>query len=191
VQADVMRTLRLRVSLPCASVVIALLLGPAAQAKTRTTFVSKRYGYSLALPGGSARFFTSHARSNWSGGGPAPSDPQFDQISDLKTHSLFMVAAEKLPAGWTLRRWASFTLSITVPPCHRKGPRTRTSSLGGARALVSELQCVEGIVVQLAAVHAGRGYFFVDLTANRSGTPHASDLRSFDSVRRAFEFSRG
>jgi hypothetical protein len=46
-------------------VVAGLMLAPPTQAGG-TTFVSKRYGYSLRLPGGSDRWLSSRATENWS-----------------------------------------------------------------------------------------------------------------------------
>jgi hypothetical protein len=171
---------RLVAAAPALAAVLALMHGPAAQAAPLTTFVSNQYGYAMVLPDGSARYLTTHASTNWSGGGPFPSDPAFDQINDLKTHSLYMVAAKRIPPGWTLRKWTSFTISITVPPCHRQHTPT-TSKLGGTPALAYDLKCAEGLVFQLAAVHAHRGYLFI-YTAD---TP---DRSAFNTALGTFHF---
>jgi hypothetical protein len=161
--------------------VVALMLVPLAEGTPTTKFVSKRYGYSMVLAGGSARYLTIKALSNWSGSGPFPSDPEFDQINDLKKHSLYAVAAKRIPTGWTLRKWTSFTISITVPPCHYKRQTLAKSNLGGAAALVYELKCAEGLVFQSAAIHAHRGYFVIY-------TADTVDRRAFNAGLRSFHF---
>ena len=175
------RVLRLVAGASFLVAVLALMLGPVAEGTPKTTFVSKRYGYSMVLAGGSARYLTVHASTTWSGSGPGPSDPAFDQINDLKTHSLYMVAAKRIPPGWTLRRWTSFTISITVPPCTDKQQTLTKSSLGGAPALVYELKCAEGLVFQLGAIYAHRGYFVIY-------TADAVDRRAFKAALRSFHF---
>jgi hypothetical protein len=52
--------------------VAALMVGTVAEATPDTNFVSKRYGYSMALVGGSARYLMSPAQAAWSGGQPTP-----------------------------------------------------------------------------------------------------------------------
>jgi hypothetical protein len=178
------RVLRLVAGASCLVAVVALVLGPVAEGTLTTNFVSKRYGYSMVLAGGSARYLTTHALANWSGGGPFPSDPAFDQINDLKTHSLYTVAAKRIPRDWTLRKWTSFTISITVPPCAHKQQTLTKSNLGGAAALVYELKCAEGLVFQLAAIHAHRGYFVIYMA-------DAVDRRAFNAGLRSFHFLGG
>jgi hypothetical protein len=172
---------RLVASAPVLAAVVALMLAPVAEGTPTTNFVSKRYGYSMVLAGGSARYFLTPATTNWSGGQPFPSDPAFDQINDLKTHGLYTVAAKRIPTGWTLRKWTSFTISITVPPCHQKQQTLTKSNLGGAPALVYELKCAEGLVLQLAAIHAHRGYLVVY-------TADTVDRRVFNAGLRSFHF---
>lgn len=162
-----------------APVAVALVLTATAEGAT-TNFVSKRYGYSLALTGGSARYILTPASTNWSGSGPSPSDPAFDQIDDLQTHSSYMVASKPIPPGWTLRKWMSSTRSITVPPCTYKRTLAK-SNVDGAPALAYELKCAEGVVFQLAAIHAQRGYLII-VAAD------ASVQRAFNAARRSFRF---
>jgi hypothetical protein len=163
--------------------------GSGSQAATKSggspkTFVSEHYGYSMALTPGSARF-SSQAHKAWSGSTPFPSDPAFDQITDRKNFSSYMVAAKRLPAGWTLRRWTAFTVSITVPPCTYERRTMTRSSLGGEPAFVYDLKCAEGPFRQLAAVHNRRGYLFIDVP------PNAANRRAFDRARRSFRFQGG
>jgi hypothetical protein len=154
---------------------------PTTSSRSPTTFVSEHYRYSMALTPGSA-MSSAQAHKAWSGSTPFPSDPAFDQIFDRKNFSSYMVAAKRLPPGWSLRRWAAFTISITVPPCSfEKGTMTR-STLGGEPALAYELKCAEGVFRQLAAVHDRRGYLFIDVP------PNAGDQRAFDIARRSFHF---
>jgi hypothetical protein len=164
-----------------AAAAVALSLGSIAEGASSTTFVSKRYGYSMTLPGGHARYLSSPATATWSHGGPFPSDPAFDQIDDLKTHSAYTIAAKRLRGAWTLRKWTAFTISVTVPPCRPKQPGLTRSRLGDSPALVYELKCAEGRVYQLAAVHAHRGYLFIY-------TADSVNRRGFDAGRRAFHF---
>ena len=175
------RTLPLVAGAPVLAAVVALMLAPVASGTPTTNFVSKRYGYSMTLAGGSARYLLTPATTSWSGGQPFPSDPAFDQINELKTHSLYTVAAKRIPAEWTLQKWTSFTISITVPPCHPKQPTLTRSELGDASALVYELKCAEGLVLQLTAIHAHRGYLVVF-------TADTVDRRVFNAGLRSFRF---
>jgi hypothetical protein len=160
--------------------VVALVIGPAAEGTTKMAFVSKRYGYSMQLAGGTTNYLLTRASTNWSGSTPTPGvDPAFDEINNLKAHSLYGVAAKRIPSGWTLSRWMAFTRSITIPPCADKPHTLMKWTLDGAPALVYEVKCADGLVLQLAAVHAHRGYFVVYTADDVERRAFAAGLASF------------
>lgn len=156
------------------------------------TFVSKRYDYSLVLPGGSAKWVESPALSDWSGDTPSKINPGFDRIYNSQNGwtPWVWVAAEPVPAATTLEDWASFLVSITNPGCTYTQQTFATTKLGDANALRYTVSCPDaGVVIQLAAIHDHRGYFFL----YGSGTPelHTSDWSAFDMWRQGFQFVSG
>jgi hypothetical protein len=166
-------------------VVMALLLVPAATARPTATFVSKRYGYSLVLPGGSTRWRSSLAIVNWSSdsiGGIG--SPAVDTFTDQLTNRTFVLAARRTRSD--LKHWTAFVASARPTNCG--APKAlREDTLGGARARVLTWSCTDGYkVIVIAALHAGRGYFM--LVASPTNLSRASDLRAFDAARRSFRF---
>lgn len=152
----------------------------AAGSHAATTFASTHYGFSIVLPGGSSRYLVTPARTSWSGRTPEPGvDPSFDQINDLKTHSQYRVAAKSIPSSWTLRKWQSYTISTTDPPCTYKPGTLVTTSLGGSPALAYEVECSDGPAFQLAAIHGHRGYFVIYQADAVELPALTGELRSF------------
>lgn len=156
-------------------------------AAAKTTFTSKRYRYSIALPGGSARYETLGAHTSWSGSVPNRSNPAFDHISDLHSGRFLLIAAKRVVPGMTLRKWMSYLVSVINPGCTYAKQTFTESTLGGAPALGFKLRCSEGITLQLGTIHAHRAYFFIDITSKPK--LHPSDRRAFDVLRRSFRFS--
>src|SRR5579871_2783072 len=165
----------------CASLWLTLTLTTAAAGPSpTTTFTSKTYAYSIVLSGGSDSYLLTPARISWSGGTPtAGVDPAYDQINDLEDHSEYRFAAKSLPSGWTLRRWTSFTVSITDPPCHYEPQTLTKSTLARTPAFLYEETCAEGTVFQLAAIHADRGYLVIYLGDSPARHAFVAALRSF------------
>lgn len=164
-------------------IVAGLVLAPSTLAGG-TTFVSKRYGYSLRLPGGSSRWLSSLATENWSSGGIEHGSPGFDTFTDLRKGRIYFLAAR---AGRSsLGRWTAFVVSARPAVCGapRSLPR---STLAGEQARVLMWSCSDGYrVIVTTALHAHRGY--VMLVASQTTLSRASDLRAARAARRSFRF---
>jgi len=155
------------------------------------TFVSEHYDYSLALPGGPAKWVESQALTIWAGDTPSKMNPAFDRIYNAQNNwtPWVWVAAEPVPTGMTLENWASFLVSITNPGCTYAQQTFATTKLGSAKALRFTLSCADGgagMTIQLAAIHDHRGYFFI----YGSGAPELqdSDWSAFNTWRQSFQF---
>lgn len=171
------------------TIALALLLSgcsaPTAKAPPTTTFVSKRYGYSIALPGHSARWYNRPALANWTSGSIGGIDsPGFDTFTDLKLSRNYLLAA--VPGRWSLSRWTDFAMSARSEICGL--PRSLPSStLDGARARVFTWSCTDGYrIIGATALHAGRGYFM--LVISPIADSRSADLDAFQATRRSFRF---
>ena len=164
---------------------LLFLLVSAANAVPAKTFVSKRYAYSLVLPGNSSRWASHLAIANWSsdsiGGIGAPA---IDTFSDLLTGRSYLLGAR--PTGSSLDQWTKFVVSARSSVCG--APKSvEKSSLGGAAARVVTWSCTDGYrVMTIAALHAKRGYFM--LVASPTVLSRTSNLHAFDAARRSFHF---
>jgi hypothetical protein len=166
--------------------VAALLLVPAATARAAATFVSKRYGYSIAFPGSASRWSYSLATVNLLGSATAGAihSSQTDVFTDAETQRLYILASR--PNQPNLQKWAKFVISIRDPSCGAPHALPN-ATLAGARALAFTWSCSIGrLGFMIAALHAGRGYFM--LVASPTNLSRASDLRAFDAARRSFRF---
>jgi hypothetical protein len=164
-------------------VLAALVLVPATQAGTK--FVSKRYGYTLVLPGGSGRWLSSFATEDWSSGEIEHGSPEFDTFNDLQTGRIYFLAAR--PSGSSLRQWTASAVSGRPGIC---GPvrSLPQSMLGGAQARLLTWPCSDGYrVFAITAIHAHRGYIM--LVASLMTLSPASDLHALSAARRSFRFS--
>lgn len=140
-------------------VVLALVLVAAAEATPKKTrFVSKRYHYTLLLPGGPGSYYNIHATGDWSG--DFPPNPDFDQISNIKSGRDWLLAAKLVPKGITLKKWTAYTSTRLNPHC-KLIPGHSNAKLGGAPARRYEITCPEGRVIAWAALHAHRGYWLI------------------------------
>jgi hypothetical protein len=170
----------------------ALLLVALAAAAPTTKFVSKRYGYSIVLPGSSSDWSANFASSTWSSDEiPSRNDLRLDTLADLRRGGLYLIAARRPPAGKTLEKWTDFVVSARPSECALRGPKQLLkSTLDGTPALVVTWSCPEGYwVIVITALHAGRGYFV--LLASPTNLSRASDQRRFDAARRSFRFLHG
>jgi hypothetical protein len=168
-------------------VVAALLLAPAATARPAATFVSKRYGYSLVLPGSSSRWSAALAIVNLSGSATAGAihSPETDAFTDAESQRTYILAAR--PNQPNLQKWAKFVISIRNPSCGAPHSLANTT-LAGERALAFTWSCTIGQRgIMIATLHAGRGYFI--LVASPTTLSRASDLRAFDAARHSFRFA--
>jgi hypothetical protein len=174
----------------CASflvVLVALVVGPPAEGTPTTRFVSTEYAYEIVLSGGSARFSTSHATTNWISDQVVVGGPEFDTIFDRKTHSIYVIAARQIPPGWTLRKWTSFTVTLIAPTggrCVYEHQTLERSKLGGAPALVYDIRCVAGASIQAAVIHNHRGYVIFDVMNYVSGR----SIETFNAALHSFHF---
>lgn len=172
------------------AIAVALPLVPAAaaaKAPPTTRFVSKRYGYSILLPGSSSRWSPSLALRNSTSGTIGGIDsPEFDNFTDLYSSRHYLVAA--VPGSWSLSRWTAFAMRARSEVCG--APQSLPSStLGGAQARVFTWVCSDGYrIVGATAVHAHRGYFM--LVISSIGQSRVSDLAAFQVARRSFRFLR-
>ena len=180
--------LRLVAFLACGAFAATLASFPTvAAASSGTRFVSKRNGYSIVLPGSTARWFAEYATANWTDTTiPGFGDPQLDTFQDHQTGRVYLLATR--PAT-SLRAWTKFVASAPPPVC--SAARTLpASTLGGSPALVLTWSCSDGYnVFVLTADHAHRGYML--LVASPTSLPRASDRSALDSVRRSFKFLHG
>jgi hypothetical protein len=184
---------RLGVFVLVAGGLAALLVGAsgAAAAAPTTKFVSKRYGYSIVLPGSSSHWSPTFASIGWSSGEiPGAGDPALDTYTDLRRGGYFLIAARQVPAGETLEKWTAVVLSARPPVCTGPRPKRLKSTLDRTPALVVTWSCTDGYwVIAITALHSGRGYFM--LLASQTNLSRASDQRAFDAARRSFRFLRG
>jgi hypothetical protein len=170
----------------------ALLLVPPVTAAPTTKFVSKQYGYSVALPGSPSSWSSSFALVTWSAGSIEPRSPAFDTFTDTRADRLYLIAARRPPTGPTLAKWtaffrtAFFTSPVTVG-CQKDGSLPN-STLSGVPARVFTYRCSDvPYGIGITAIHDHLGYMM--LVASQGSTSHASDRSAFDAARRSFRFS--
>lgn len=167
------------------AVASALLLVPVAVAASHTTFVSKRYGYSIVLPGSSTRWSARFATVNWTSdsiGGLG--SPEMDAFTDSRTGRTYLLAARP---SRSLKQWTAFVVSAhPSPPCGRAHFLPDTT-LAGLRARVHTVSCSDGYTVFVAtALHARSGYML--LVASPTALSRAADFHAFEAARRSFRF---
>jgi hypothetical protein len=150
-----------------------------------TRFVSKRYGYSIVLPGRSSDWSASYALVGWTANAVHPGSPAFDTFSSQADARRYVVGARRPPTGSTLGRWTSFVASIL---CSR--PKSFASAkLSGASARVFSWSCADLNAIGITAIHAGRGYFL--WVVSPKTTSGASNRSVFETARRSFRFVSG
>jgi hypothetical protein len=100
------------------SALAALLLVAMAAAAPTTKLVSKRYGYSIVLPGSSSDWSANFASSTWSSDEiPSRTDPALDYFADLRRGGFYLIAARRPPTGKTLEKWTDFFVSAIPSEC--------------------------------------------------------------------------
>jgi hypothetical protein len=155
----------------------------ASEASARgTKFVSTRYGYEIVLVG---NYRASYAVVNWTGGFPFGGGGEVDVITDSRDRK-FIVAAKRVSAGTTLRKWEAFRIANMRDICENLRA-FRDTTLGGVAAREFMTRCPSYDVIVVSALHHRHGYIFQFL----SPTPNvaASDRRIFDAGRRTFRFT--
>jgi hypothetical protein len=167
----------------------ALVVVPAAGARSAATFVSHRYKYSIVLPGASNRWSAEFASYNLPGSAIEGDihSPFTDVFTELKTERLYILASR--PNQANLQKWARFVISIRPKPECGPPHSLPHTTLAGVPALAFSWSCGapagrEGMMV--AALHAGRGYFL--LVSSLTTSPRASEVRAFDAARHSFRF---
>jgi hypothetical protein len=163
---------------------LALVCSTVAAASAGTPFVSKRNGYSIVLPGGTARWFAEYATHNWTDTTiPGIDDPQLDTFHDYKTGRIYLLATR--PAT-SLQAWTTFVASAHPSDCSGARPLS-ASTVGGSPARVLTWSCSDGYrVFILTTEHGHRGYML--LVASPTKLSQASDRAAFESARRSFAF---
>jgi hypothetical protein len=161
----------------------------AAGAAPTTTFVSKRYGYTITLPGPARDWSASYAFANWSIGTISASSPAFDTFTDNRNNSSFSIGAFHEPAGTTLAKWTAFVIAAVPPPPNCTKPKPLASStLSGAPARILRWTCSDGTnLIGIAALHGTRGYFM--WLGSSTSLSQASDQSLFDAARKTFRFT--
>ena len=169
----------------CCAVAFALLFVLVAAATPGTRFVSKRYGYSIVLPGERSRWLSSLATVSWASGGIEHGSPSFDTFTDLRGGRIYFLAARASRSS--LQQWTAFIVSARPsPPCGAPQPLP-SATLAGSPARVLTWSCTDGYrVLVTTALHARRGY--VMLVASPTTLSRASGLRAFGAARRSFRF---
>jgi hypothetical protein len=159
----------------------------ASSAGAKTRFISKLYGYSLLLPGGSKQWQVVYAQVRWTTGGIDPNLPPFDTFTDIQNQRAYLIGARRPPSGPTLDKWTAFVISSRPPACLAPRVPLANSTLSGAPARVLVLSCTDGyIVIGITALHAHHGYFM--FVASPTSLTRASDRHAFDAARRTFQF---
>jgi hypothetical protein len=148
-----------------------------------TAYISKRYGYKIALTG---QYTMIQALLQWDGSFPFGSSGMVDITLDSHDRK-FIVAAKRVPPGMSLARWQAFVVGVKRQNCTRLR-NFRSTSLGGVPAREFVNTCPGYDVITLAALHKGRGYLLEYLAPTNSSA--ASDRRTYEAGRRAFQFTR-
>lgn len=146
------------------------------------TFVSDRYGFSIALPTGSSAV---HATMDWDATCLCGlDDPAWDHASvDDRT---LVVGATAIDSGVALARWQAYLVKLAPAVCQESEAAT-TVTIGGEDALEWTASCADGFnVIKLAALHGGQGY--VVLFASPSSDGAADNQAAFDSLMSSFEY---
>jgi hypothetical protein len=165
-----------------------LVVVPVASARSATTVVSHRYGYSIDLPGALTGWSVERATVNLSGSAKNGDihSPLTDVFTELKTERLYVLASR--PNQSSLQNWAQFVISIRPTPECGPAHSLPHTTLAGAPAIAFSWTCTgngrEGMMV--ATLHAGRGYFL--LVSSLTTGSHASEVRAFNAARRSFRF---
>jgi hypothetical protein len=163
----------------------ALLVASAAAAAPATRFVSKQYGYSIVLAGGSSSWMSSYAFVAWSTGSVEPGSPAFDTFTDLRADRDYLVAARRRPTGSTLEKWTTSFISSSEWGCRTHS--LSNSTLSGSPARVFTYTCSDvPYGIGITALHNHLGYLM--LVASRGSTSRASDRSAFEAAQRSFRF---
>jgi len=175
---------RIDVESLCAAALLVGLVAPATAASS-TTFTSKRFAYSVALPAGWIGHQT-FATYPWAGEiTPAPDGQTVDWLADNRGHRV-LAASMPVPATMTLAKWkASMIDQIRyqpLGPCVKNAARFRTTSLGGAPAFAFGQLCPIGDVTMIVALHKRRGYILI--FQSPPANTDASDHRLFEQLRK-------
>jgi len=149
------------------------------------TFVSDRYGFSVAMPDG---WSGTDATIDWGGlslGGLG--SPLYASITDPALGRYLEVGAAPVAEGMDLAAWQALMDGAAPAVCGDPSPVEETT-LGGDAALGWTHRCTDGYDVnKLAALHGGRGY--VMFLASPTANDEAEDRRVFDSIRSSFQFT--
>jgi hypothetical protein len=146
------------------------------------TFVSDRYGFSITLPPGSV---AGHATKDWDASCLCGlNDPTWDWVS--VGERTLDVEATAVESSMDLARWRARMVKLAPDVC-QDSEAARRVTIGGGDALEWTASCSDGYqVINLAALHGGRGY--VVLFASPSSDGLADNQTAFDSLMRSFEY---
>jgi hypothetical protein len=176
-------------ALAAAVVMVAFVAGSSAAWAVRAAegsapsnkFVSKRYGYEMVLVGD---WYAYYASSAWTGDFPF-GDSRVDMFMRSDDRK-FIVAAKRVPAGTTPRRWAASTITTMQTFC-QKARAFRGTMLSGAAAREFTSVCPQYDVITVVALHRGRGYLVNFLSPNANAA--TADRRIYEAGRRSFRFT--
>ena len=149
------------------------------------TFVSDRYGFSVAMPDG---WSGTDATIDWGGlslGGLG--SPLYASITDPALGRYLEVGAAPVAEGMDLAEWQALMDGAAPAVCGDPSPVEETT-LGGEPALAWTHGCTDGYdVTKLAALHEGLGY--IVFLASDSANDNAEDRQIFESLRTSLSFT--
>ena len=150
--------------------------------RTRTTYISKQYGYQIALSG---KYTMIPAALQWDGSFPFGDSGMVDITIDSHDRK-FIVAAKPVSSRMSLTRWQTFVVAVKRQNCSQLR-NFRTTSLGGVRAREFVNSCPGYDVITLAALYHRRGYLFEYLSP--TGSSAGAARRTYEAGRRSFRFT--
>jgi hypothetical protein len=153
-----------------------------ATSRSSTTYVSKRYGYKIALNG---QYTMIQALLQWDGSFPFGASGMVD-ITINSHDQKFIVAAKRVSSRMSLARWQAFVVKVKKQNCTRLR-NFRSTSLGGAPAREFVNNCPDYNVITVAALHKGRGYLLEYLAPTQFSA--AANHRTYEAGRRSFRFT--
>lgn len=159
---------------------VALVAAAASEAASSKRFVSKRYGYSLTL---TTAWDVYEPKQLWRGGTPFPDT--VDTYSGPVIRRTLLAAGRRLPARTTLDDFTARVLGKTPSNCGQPEANLATK-LGGEPARRFTHHCTgDWYLINVTAVHRGRGYVFVSASRARDDR---GDRVVFNRAARSWRF---
>ena len=162
----------------------AAVPGPSSTKPQAETFVSDRYGFSITPPTGS---YTQNATADWDASCLCGlNNPAWDQA--FVDGRRVVLDATAVDPAMDLARWRARMVKLSPAVCHDSATATKVT-IGGEDGLEWTTSCSDGFnVIELAALHGGRGYIVLFASPTSDGL--ADNQTAFDSLMRSFEYVR-